>query len=321
MANYVLAYTGGSMGETEAEQQEVMTRWMEWFGALGDAIVDGGTPLAASATVGAGGTVSDGARGELTGYSIISAESLAEAAEKAKGCPVLAAGGTVEVYETVPIGYTRHPFDVAMADTDLWTVVHSERRSLAGDLAVLSEPQWSSPTPCADWTVRDVLAHMTATAKITPATFFPKLALSGLSLRRMQAKDIAAERGVSGADALERFEAVIASTKGPPGPKETIAGETIVHAQDIRGPLGIAHDYPVAVVVQVADSYKSSNLVLGVKRRIEGLSLRATDTTWSHGDGLAVAGPMMALLVAMTGRTSTLDQLEGPGTRVLRSRS
>ena len=104
MGNYVLAYTGGSMGETAAEQQEVMTRWMEWFGSLGSAVVDGGTPLAASATVAPGGAVSDGARGALSGYSVISADGLSEACEKAKGCPVLAAGGTIEVYESVPIG-------------------------------------------------------------------------------------------------------------------------------------------------------------------------------------------------------------------------
>jgi len=104
MANYVLAYTGGSMGETEADQQEVMTRWMEWFGALAGAVVDAGTPFGASATVAPGGEVSEGGRAALTGYSIISAGSLAEACDKAKGCPVLAAGGTIEVYETVPIG-------------------------------------------------------------------------------------------------------------------------------------------------------------------------------------------------------------------------
>ena len=40
----------------------------------------------------------------LTGYTIITAESLADATEKAKGCPVLATGGSIEVYETLPVG-------------------------------------------------------------------------------------------------------------------------------------------------------------------------------------------------------------------------
>jgi hypothetical protein len=105
MANYVLAYQGGSIPETEAEGQQVMEQWMSWFGVLGEAVVDGGSPFGPSATVDADGSVSDGgAHTALTGYSIIAAESLSEACGKAKGCPVLGSGGTVDVYEATPIG-------------------------------------------------------------------------------------------------------------------------------------------------------------------------------------------------------------------------
>jgi hypothetical protein len=104
MGKYVLAYTGGAMGETDAEQQAAMEQWMTWFGALGDAVVDGGSPFGPSSTVGAGGKASDGGRSALTGYSIVAAESLAQACEKAKGCPVISSGGSVEVYEANPVG-------------------------------------------------------------------------------------------------------------------------------------------------------------------------------------------------------------------------
>jgi hypothetical protein len=33
----------------------------------------------------------------------VSADSLSDAAAKAKGCPVLAGGGSVEVYEAIPM--------------------------------------------------------------------------------------------------------------------------------------------------------------------------------------------------------------------------
>ena len=104
MGKYVLAYRGGGMGETEAEQQEAMTQWMNWFGSLGAAVVDGGNPFGPSSTVDADGSISDGGRSDLTGYSIISADSLAEACDKAKGCPVLSSGGAIDVYEAMPIG-------------------------------------------------------------------------------------------------------------------------------------------------------------------------------------------------------------------------
>ena len=104
MGNYVLAYRGGGMADSEAEQQEAMTQWMNWFGSLGDAVVDGGNPFGPSSTIDADGTVSDGGRSALTGYSIISAGSIDDAVAKAKGCPVLSSGGAIDVYEAMPIG-------------------------------------------------------------------------------------------------------------------------------------------------------------------------------------------------------------------------
>jgi hypothetical protein len=104
MGKYVLAYKGGGMGESEAEQQEAMTQWINWFGALGDAVVDGGNPFGPASSIASNGAVSEGGASALTGYSIISADSLSEACEKAKGCPVLSSGGSIEVYEAMPIG-------------------------------------------------------------------------------------------------------------------------------------------------------------------------------------------------------------------------
>ena len=104
MGKYVLAFLGGGMGATEAEQQEAMTQWMNWFGSLGEAVVDGGSPFGPASTISSDGSVTDGGGSSLTGYSIISADSLAEACEKAKGCPVLSSGGSIEVYEATPIG-------------------------------------------------------------------------------------------------------------------------------------------------------------------------------------------------------------------------
>jgi hypothetical protein len=103
MGKYVLVYTGGGMGETEAAQQEAMTQWMNWFGSLGDSVVDGGAPFGPSSSIASDGAVSGGA-GALTGYSIITADGMSEACDKAKGCPVLSSGGSIEVYEAMPIG-------------------------------------------------------------------------------------------------------------------------------------------------------------------------------------------------------------------------
>jgi uncharacterized protein (TIGR03083 family) len=208
-----------------------------------------------------------------------------------------------------------------MDKTDIWPVIHSERKALAADLQALDDAQWQAASLCSHWTVRDVTAHMTATAKITPPAFFAKLAVSGFSLERLQDKDITVEKGSSAADTLARFDAVVNSEKHPPGPLDSWLGEAILHAEDIRRPLAIQHEYPKDAVVRLADFYKGSNLVVGTKRRIEGLTLRATDADWSHGSGPEVSGPIMLLVMAMTGRKAALDGLTGDGVATLRTRA
>jgi uncharacterized protein (TIGR03083 family) len=208
-----------------------------------------------------------------------------------------------------------------MDKTDIWPVIHAERKALATDLQALDDAQWRATSLCSQWTVRDVTAHMTATAKITPTAFFTKLATSGFSLERLQAKDIVVEKGSTPADTLARFDAVVNSEKHPPGPIDSWLGEAILHAEDIRRPLAIKHEYPKDAVVRLADFYKGSNLVVGTKRRIEGLTLRATDAGWSHGSGPEVSGPIMLLVMAMTGRKEALDDLTGDGVATLRART
>jgi hypothetical protein len=103
MPNFVLVYKGGAMGQSEAEQQKIMAQWGQWFGSLGQAIVDGGNPFSNSSTVASDGSVSNGASSALTGYSILKADDLSSATTMAKGCPVLSTGGSIEVYETFPV--------------------------------------------------------------------------------------------------------------------------------------------------------------------------------------------------------------------------
>jgi hypothetical protein len=105
MANYLLVYKGGGgMAPTEEERQKVMAAWGQWFGGLGQALVDGGNPFSGSAsTIGPDKTVKDGASSGLSGYSILKADNQEAATTMAKGCPVLTDGGTVEVYETFQV--------------------------------------------------------------------------------------------------------------------------------------------------------------------------------------------------------------------------
>jgi uncharacterized protein (TIGR03083 family) len=211
------------------------------------------------------------------------------------------------------------PEETTVAD-DIWPVVHAERRALAEDLGTLTPDRWRTPSLCGGWSVQDVLAHMTATATMTPPGFVAKMAAAGFRFPKMADKEIA-RVGAGGPSAtLEQFRAAEGSTSSPPGPKPTWLGETLVHGEDIRRPLGIRHDYPVDAVTRVIDFYAGSNMLIGGKRRIAGLTLQATDADWSHGSGPVVQGPAMALLTVTAGRPAALDDLSGPGLDTLRAR-
>jgi hypothetical protein len=60
--------------------------------------------------------------------------------------------------------------------------------------------------------------------------------------------------------------------------------------------------------------------VIGGKKRVAGLTLRATDTDWSAGEGPEVRGPAIAILLAISGRAAGLDDLAGEGVETLRPR-
>lgn len=201
-----------------------------------------------------------------------------------------------------------------------WPQIHAEREALAADLQQLTETQWATQSLCADWTVRDVLAHMTDTAKMTTPAFFGKLIGSGFRFNSVQNKGVEAERGGSGADALARFTAVLGATTHPPGPLAAMVGEVVVHCEDIRRPLGIPHEYSDQALITTVDFYRGSNLLIGAKRRAEGLTLRASDVDWTAGSGPEVVGRLGSIILAITGRKEGLSDLSGDGLATLRGR-
>ena len=103
MTNYVLLYTGGSTPGTAEEMTAVMEVWGVWMGKMGESLL-GGDPFGHSMRVNADG-MHEGAGTEtaIVGYSIVSAESIQEAAEKCVDHPHISFGGQVLVYETFPL--------------------------------------------------------------------------------------------------------------------------------------------------------------------------------------------------------------------------
>jgi uncharacterized protein (TIGR03083 family) len=205
--------------------------------------------------------------------------------------------------------------------TSVWPTVHAERAALADDLSDLTPEQWARPTMCSEWNVHQVLAHQLSAAKLTPPTFLVRLAGAGFRFNRFTAEQVEREAHDDPAATLAEFRAVQGRQTAPPGPKETWLGEAFVHGEDIRRPLGIAHEYPRREVCRALDFYSRSNTIIGGKTRIAGLTLTATDVDFSVGEGPAVHGTVISLLLAASGRKAALDELSGPGLETLRDRA
>lgn len=136
---------------------------------------------------------------------------------------------------------------------DLWTTAHAARGALADDLADLTDDQWATPSLCAGWTVREVVAHLTAAASIGPLRWTWSVLRSRFDFDRHNADRLAEHLGASPAETLARFQRIVPSTTSTFGPVEAWLGEVVVHAEDVRRPLGIAHHQPVEAVTPVAE--------------------------------------------------------------------
>ncbi len=203
---------------------------------------------------------------------------------------------------------------------DVWAAAHAERAALADDLARLSDAQWAAPSLCGRWSVEEVVAHLTAAASIGPWRWVRSVVGARFDFDRHNDRRLAEHRGATPAETLARFRAVLTSSTSTFGPDAAWLGEVVVHAHDIRRPLGIATSPPVATTTEVARFTASRDFTVAGKTTIAGLRIEATDGPFATGDGPQVTGSTLALVMVMAGRPAFLDDLDGPGVATLRER-
>ncbi|ADG79676.1 Mycothiol-dependent maleylpyruvate isomerase metal-binding domain-containing protein OS=Tsukamurella paurometabola (strain ATCC 8368 / DSM / CCUG 35730/ CIP 100753 / JCM 10117 / KCTC 9821 / NBRC 16120 / NCIMB 702349/ NCTC 13040) OX=521096 GN=Tpau_3084 PE=4 SV=1 [Tsukamurella paurometabola] len=204
--------------------------------------------------------------------------------------------------------------------SDVWPMVHAERRALIDFLSTVDESRWDTPSLCPGWSVRDVTAHQISTAKTTRLGFVRGMITARFDFDRDNLNGVERERGTA-AQMLAAFRAVADATATPPAPLDTRLVEAIVHGEDIRRPLGAIGDYPLwAVIRALRLQARTSTAMGGAKQHLTGLRLVADDSDLVFGDGAEVAGHTLALLLAVSGRTIALAELTGSGLAELSSR-
>lgn len=202
----------------------------------------------------------------------------------------------------------------------VWEAIDAERRALLDDLAGLDDEQWDTPSLCSEWKVRDVVGHLVFAANSSWKDFAIGLAKNKGNLDRVISK-AAVEIGASPLAQLERrFAGTVGSRNLPPFVKaQCELADIVCHGEDIRRPLELSRTVPTATPLVAADFLKDDRAT-GTPKRIKGLRLSATDADWSTGTGPTVDGPLQALVLAMAGRSDTLDQLAGEGLADFRTR-
>lgn len=200
----------------------------------------------------------------------------------------------------------------------VWPMLAAERSALAAYLPTLSDGDWKCASPCAGWSVHDLVVHVVAGANTTPLNFGPAMIASGFSFDRLAARGIRRGGDATPAELIAALHGRI-DAKTQPG--KAYLGEIVVHGEDIRRAVGApSGDHAAEHLMTVADYYAKSGGPVGGKQRVGGLKLSATDLEWTTGLGPEVEGPLVSLVMAICGRGFALDELKGPGADQLAAR-
>ncbi|MFE6970813.1 maleylpyruvate isomerase family mycothiol-dependent enzyme [Isoptericola sp. NPDC057653] len=203
---------------------------------------------------------------------------------------------------------------------ETWSMIHAEREALAGELAGLDDAAWATPSLCGEWAVQDVVAHLTAGASTGRWAWLRSIVGARFDADLHNARRLAEHRGATPAETLERFRAVATSTVAPSGHTAAWLGEVVVHGQDVRTPLGLPRVPPVATTTEVARFFAARDFTVSGRTVARGLRLEATDGPFVHGDGPAVRGSTLALVMVLAGRPVFCDELAGDGVARVRER-
>ncbi|WP_433197422.1 maleylpyruvate isomerase family mycothiol-dependent enzyme [Nocardia sp. CA-107356] len=205
-----------------------------------------------------------------------------------------------------------------MTTEQIWRAVAAERTSLVELLEKLSEDGWDHGSLCAGWSVRDVVAHIVLSTHPGIGWILVNVIRSRGNLHRaIRDTAIRHAENTTTAQLLTQLRDSIELRVTPVGttPADRLM-DLLVHGQDIAVPLGITREMPIDAARLALDRVWTTGMS-GCRKKLAGYRLVATDTEWTVGDGLAIEGPIAALLLLATGRRAARNLLTGNGAALL----
>ena len=171
-----------------------------------------------------------------------------------------------------------------MNTDEIWRCVDDQRIELAGLLESLDAEQWTAPSLCDGWRVRDVAAHLTH-SHMHPVRALAEAVKSGFRFDAM-IRRLGRDDDRSKAEIAAALRAMAGSRKRVPGTSvQQPLIELLVHGQDITVPLGIDRPMPIDAALEAARKLSGMTFPLNARQRLAGVRLVATDTDFAAGDG------------------------------------
>ncbi|NGO15208.1 maleylpyruvate isomerase family mycothiol-dependent enzyme [Streptomyces sp. HC44] len=209
-----------------------------------------------------------------------------------------------------------------MEKAAMWQVIDDERAGLADLLASLTEEQWTCPSLCEGWTVREVAAHLSSGPRARLVPILIEAVRARGSFNRMVDNTARREAARPPVELVAALQAASGSRHLAPGQKlAVVMMDVLVHGQDIAIPLGIDRPMPLEAARYSAEHTWRMGFPFRARKRLRGFRLVATDVPWSSGEGAEINGPIADLLLLVSGRHAALSRLTGPGAAVLRARA
>ena len=204
---------------------------------------------------------------------------------------------------------------------DPWDHVEANRIMLADYLGGLSSEDWDLPTRSEEWSVEGVAAHLLTLPTVAPEDLAAELKATSFDLDKVSSVFVDRFTSTMSTDEIIDVMRSSAAEKGMyPGAPMIVLTEVLVHGTDIAVATGGSVGFPGDHFASALEFMKDVQPVLGCKKRVADLHLKATDVTWSAGEGPLVEGTAQDMLSAMTGRPAPLDSMTGDGVEVLRTR-
>ena len=198
------------------------------------------------------------------------------------------------------------------SDATLQPVVAAEFVALADLLDSATDTQWDTPSLCAGWRVREVIAHMTMAARYPEDKFMAELRRCDFDFGRLSNEIASRDAALPSAELVANLRSDVMQHWTPPGGGYHGAlNHVVVHGLDVTVPLGVPRRSPDSTIRVVLDDLTTGGIHERFGMGIDGRTLLATDIDWSYGSGPPLRGTAEDLALVLCGRTVPAGRIEG----------